>query len=416
MKPAPNNIGLRHYLPILLTLPLAGLAELASLYSIQALLPKLAEVYHIPLNQVGLILSAEVGCLALAMLFTGSLSDRFGRKQTIVVSLLLGGILTLMCTTVSAWPELVLYRALLGLAVSGITAAVTVYICEEVSPALAGVVTGYFIFGNSLGSMSGRVFATLMMEQVSLNVIFMLFGGLLIFMALYVLYFLPASKNFTPSTALNLTQMLKGGIEHFKNRNISLAYVIGFILFGSFTSIFNFVAFYLHREPFNLSFTHIGLIPVSFALTFFSAPTTARLAVRFGAMNMLSMLLLVMITGAAISIFATTAAVFIFGVVVLSVAFFTSHSTILSWVSGHASHAKGQATAFYLFCYYAGGAVLGYLNGFVFAKAGWNGLALAVISLLAIGLLLSRILHRLPNKQRAVEAREMFNIGIDADR
>ncbi|VFS83775.1 Inner membrane transport protein ynfM [Raoultella terrigena] len=138
--------------------------------------------------------------------------------------------------------------------------------------------------------MSGRVFATLMMEQVSLNVIFMLFGGLLIFMALYVLYFLPASKNFTPSTALNLTQMLKGGIEHFKNRNISLAYVIGFILFGSFTSIFNFVAFYLHREPFNLSFTHIGLIPVSFALTFFSAPTTARLAVRFGAMNMLSML------------------------------------------------------------------------------------------------------------------------------
>ena len=72
MKPAANNIGLRNYLPILLTLPLAGLAELASLYSIQALLPKLAEVYHIPLNQVGLILSAEVGCLALAMLFTGA--------------------------------------------------------------------------------------------------------------------------------------------------------------------------------------------------------------------------------------------------------------------------------------------------------------------------------------------------------
>ena len=121
-----------------------------------------------------------------------------------------------MCTTVSAWPELVLYRALLGLAVSGITAAVTVYICEEVSPVLAGVVTGYFIFGNSLGSMSGRVFATLMMEHVSLNVIFMLFGGLLIFMAFYVLYFLPASKNFTPSTALNLTQMLKGGIDILK--------------------------------------------------------------------------------------------------------------------------------------------------------------------------------------------------------
>lgn len=36
---------------------------------------------------------------------------------------------------------LVVYRALLGIAVSGITAAVTVYISEEVSPALAGIVT-----------------------------------------------------------------------------------------------------------------------------------------------------------------------------------------------------------------------------------------------------------------------------------
>ncbi|HFY0627925.1 TPA: MFS transporter, partial [Salmonella enterica] len=164
-----NNIEetIGKYLPILMILPLAGLAELASLYSIQALLPKLSEVYNIPLNQVGMILSAEVGFLALAMLFSGTLSDRFGRKPIIFYSLLAGGILTLLCATASSWPMLMVYRALLGIAVSGITAAVTVYISEEVSPALAGIVTGYFIFGNSLGSMSGRVFATLMMEHVS---------------------------------------------------------------------------------------------------------------------------------------------------------------------------------------------------------------------------------------------------------
>lgn len=403
MRTISNNTKLRDYLPILLTLPLAGLAELASLYSIQALLPKLAEVYHIPLNHVGLILSAEVGCLALAMLFTGSLSDRFGRKQTIVVSLLLGGILTLLCATVSVWPQLVLYRALLGLAVSGITAAVTVYICEEVSPVLAGVITGYFIFGNSLGSMSGRVIATLLMDYVSLNFIFILFGGLLIFMALYVFCFLPASKNFTPSTSLNLIQVFKGGMEHFKNKKISLAYIIGFILFGSFTSVFNFIAFYLHHEPFNLPFTQIGLIPVSFALTFFSAPTAARCAMRLGAMNMLSILLIAMMTGAAISIMASNVPMFIFGIILLSVAFFTAHSTLLSWVSNNASHAKGQATSFYLLCYYAGGAVLGYLNGFVFAKEGWHGLALSVIAGLAIGLLISRILQAQSHKQKVME-------------
>lgn len=82
-----NNIEetIGKYLPILMILPLAGLAELASLYSIQALLPKLSEVYNIPLNQVGMILSAEVGFLALAMLFSGTLSDRFGRKPIIFI-------------------------------------------------------------------------------------------------------------------------------------------------------------------------------------------------------------------------------------------------------------------------------------------------------------------------------------------
>lgn len=82
-----NNIEetIGKYLPILMILPLAGLAELASLYSIRALLPKLSEVYNIPLNQVGMILSAEVGFLALAMLFSGTLSDRFGRKPIIFI-------------------------------------------------------------------------------------------------------------------------------------------------------------------------------------------------------------------------------------------------------------------------------------------------------------------------------------------
>ncbi len=107
-----NNIEetIGKYLPILMILPLAGLAELASLYSIQALLPKLSEVYNIPLNQVGMILSAEVGFLALAMLFSGTLSDRFGRKPIIFYSLLAGGILT---QSISVKKSLLLWQGLL---------------------------------------------------------------------------------------------------------------------------------------------------------------------------------------------------------------------------------------------------------------------------------------------------------------
>ncbi len=401
------NNSLWRYIPLLLILPLSGLAELASLYSIQALLPKLSEVYNIPLNQVGLILSAEVGFLAFAMLFSGSLSDRFGRKKIIVFSLLAGGILTLLCATTSSWHVLVFYRALLGIAVSGITAAVTVYITEEVSPALAGVVTGYFIFGNSLGSMSGRVLATLMMEHISVGSIFCFFSAVLLLMALLVFIFLPASKNFTASPSLNLTQMLKGGREHFTNIKISACFIIGFIIFGSFTSAFNFLAFHLHGKPYHLPYSLIALIPISFSLTFFAAPFSAKMAMRYGSMNTLSLLLIMMLCGALMTFISPTLPIFILGIICFSVAFFSSHSTLLTWVSSHAPHAKGQATAFYLLCYYAGGAIIGYLNGYVFAAIGWNAVAISIMGLLVIGLLLSRYLHITERKETEVGIMDM---------
>lgn len=399
-----NNIEetIGKYLPILMILPLAGLAELASLYSIQALLPKLSEVYNIPLNQVGMILSAEVGFLALAMLFSGTLSDRFGRKPIIFYSLLAGGILTLLCATASSWPMLVVYRALLGIAVSGITAAVTVYISEEVSPALAGIVTGYFIFGNSLGSMSGRVFATLMMEHVSIDTIFFIFGGVLIAMALAVKLFLPTSRQFVPTPSLQLGAVLKGGLEHFKNIRVSLCFVIGFILFGSFTSIFNFLAFYLHRPPYELSYTWIGLIPVSFSLTF-SCAICCPCRVEYW-VDECAQYADHLYDGRCISYANRPFSVgFHFRYRFTVSRIFSAHSTVLAWVSSRSPNAKGQATSFYLLCYYSGGAVMGYLNGYLFSWQGWNAIAASCLMMLGIGLFICRFIFAKYEKQPQIK-------------
>lgn len=394
MSNDPQKFSLLTYLPIIITLPLAGLAELASLYSVQAMLPKLAEVYGIPLNQVGLILSVEIGCLALALLFSGSLSDRFGRKQLICGSLLAGGLLTLCCALASSWSMLLLLRGLLGLTVSGITAAVTVYISEEILPAMAGIITGYFIFGNSLGSMSGRVFASQLMDRIPVAAIFIIFGVTLLVMALLVLFFLPASKHFVPTPRLNLALMLRGGIAHFRHKTLPLMFIVGFMIFGCFTSVFNFIAFHLHNAPYHWSYGWIGLIPVSFALTFFSAPAAGRATLKYGAMNVLTLLLSMMLAGIVTTLLSENIVVFIGGIMCFSVAFFTSHSVALAWVSKNARLNKGQATAFYLFFYYLGGAAVGYLNGFIYARFSWNGMVILIVLMLTVALLTCRILQK----------------------
>lgn len=380
---------------ITLCLALAGCAELASLFFVQPLLPKLAAEYGIPVGQVSIILSAETGLLAFGLLFTGSLADRFGRKQLISVSLVLGGLMTILAPFATSWTMLVTLRALAGLFLSGIAAAATAYISEEVDGKLAGVVTGYFVFGNSIGGMSGRVIASQLMDRIPVQYIFFIFGAILLAVAALVITALPASKNFRASPSFNATSVIRGGAHHFADPKVSLAFVISFVIFGTFTSLYNFLAFNLHREPFNVSHASAGLISTCFLLSFFTAPRAGRLATRYGAMNVLAVLLATMIAGMLVTVVAPNATVFIVGVVIFTAAFFGCHSLGLGWVSKNAVQAKGQATALYLFFYYLGGSVVGYLNGLVFVRFDWIGLTTFVISLLAGGIVITRVLNRL---------------------
>ncbi|HHT0027699.1 TPA: MFS transporter [Klebsiella michiganensis] len=382
LNSAPVKVS--NYIRIILALALSGLAELASLFFIQPLLPVLAVEYDVPVSQVSIILSAETALLAIGLLFTGTLSDHYGRKKLIIVSLLLGGLLTMLCPLVESWAMLVALRAVIGLALSGIPAAATAYISEEVAPVVAGVVTGYFVFGNSMGGMSGRIVASQLIDHISINTIFYGFAISLILVALLVYFLLPASQNFKPTQSLNVLRVVKGAASHFKNKKLALAFVISFIIFGVFTSLYNYLAFFLKGEPFHISPANAGLLSFSFALSFFTAPQAGRLSAKYGSMRVLRALFVMMALGMLLTL-TSNVVTFIIGAVIFTGCFFGCHSIGLSWVSKNATHARGQAVALYLFFYYMGGSVIGFVNGFVFHSMGWQGMTGFIIALLAVG-------------------------------
>lgn len=382
LNSAPVKVS--NYIRIILALALSGLAELASLFFIQPLLPVLAVEYDVPVSQVSIILSAETALLAIGLLFTGTLSDHYGRKKLIIVSLLLGGLLTMLCPLVESWAMLVALRAVIGLALSGIAAAATAYISEEVAPVVAGVVTGYFVFGNSMGGMSGRIVASQLIDHISINTIFYGFAISLILVALLVNFLLPSSQNFKLTQNLNVLRVVKGAASHFKNKKLALAFVISFIIFGVFTSLYNYLAFFLKGEPFHISPANAGLLSFSFALSFFTAPQAGRLSAKYGSMRVLRALFVMMALGMLLTL-TSNVVTFIIGAVIFTGCFFGCHSIGLSWVSKNATHARGQAVALYLFFYYMGGSVIGFVNGFVFHSMGWQGMTGFIIALLAVG-------------------------------
>lgn len=380
---AASEVNAGAYIRIILALALSGLAELASLFFIQPLLPVLAIEYEVPVSQVSIILSAETAMLAIGLLFTGTLSDHYGRKRLIIVSLLLGGVLTILCPLANSWALLVTLRAVIGLSLSGIAAAATAYISEEVAPVVAGIVTGYFVFGNSMGGMSGRIIASQLIDYVSINTIFYGFAVSLILVAILVKFLLPASRNFKPTENLNVLCVVKGAAAHFKNRHLSLVFVISFIIFGVFTSLYNYLAFFLKGEPFNISHANAGLISFSFALSFFTAPQAGRLAEKYGSMNVLRTLFAIMALGMLLTL-VNQVVIFIVGAVIFTACFFGCHAIGLRWVSKNATHARGQAVALYLFFYYMGGSLIGFINGFVFHATGWHGMTGFIIALLVV--------------------------------
>ena len=135
----------------------AGFSTFALLYSVQPLLPLFAAEFQLGAAASSLALSVTTGMLAVAMLLASSLSDVWGCKPVMVVSLLASALLTLAAALAPSWPALLLLRTLLGLALSGLPAVAMAYVGEEMHPKSVGLAMGLYISGSSLGGMGGRL-------------------------------------------------------------------------------------------------------------------------------------------------------------------------------------------------------------------------------------------------------------------
>ncbi|HKR75954.1 MAG TPA: MFS transporter, partial [Rhodanobacter sp.] len=93
----------------------AGLATFGLLYCVQPLMPEFSRDYGVSEAGAAMSLSLTTGVLAFAMLFAGGVSDAWGRKSTMVASLLASSVLVLVTAAMPDWTALLLVRSLLGL-------------------------------------------------------------------------------------------------------------------------------------------------------------------------------------------------------------------------------------------------------------------------------------------------------------
>lgn len=97
----------------------AGLIFLQG-YMIAPLIPRLSEVFNVPVQEIGFIVPAYMLSYALMALFYGLLSDRFGRWSIIRLSLIIFIVCTALTATSQTAGQMATWRLLTGIGASGV--------------------------------------------------------------------------------------------------------------------------------------------------------------------------------------------------------------------------------------------------------------------------------------------------------
>lgn len=388
--------GTKQFRQVNLAFFAGGFTTFAVLYCIQPLMPEFSRDFHISPTLASLSLSVATISLAISMLLVGSLSEAWGRKPIMIFALFSASILSIMAALAPNFHILLIIRALIGMVLAGLPAIAMAYLGEEIKPTSLGVAMGLYISGNSVGGLSGRVITGMLTDFFNWRVALAIIGLFSLVASLLFWRLLPPSKNFK-ARSLETGKLFKSMASHLKDPGLLCLYGIGFLIMGSFVTLFNYIGYQLTAPPYSLSQTLVGWLFVVYLVGTFSSTWMGRLADIYGRRKVIWIAIFIMLSGAAITL-NSYLGLKVLGIAIFTFGFFGSHSIASSWVGRRATHDKAQASSLYLFFYYLGSSIGGTAGGSFWTAFGWGGLISMISGFLILALLLSVRLSAIPAK------------------
>nr|WP_229429205.1 MFS transporter [Massilia sp. ST3] len=361
-----------------------GFSIFALLYCVQPLMPLLAQDFHLTPAQSSLALSVSTATLAVALLASSSVAERFGRKTVMVASMYSGAALTLLCAFTADYAQLVGARALLGLMLGGLPAVAMAYLSDEIEPTSLGLSMGMYISGSAFGGMSGRVLSALVSDFVSWRIAVGLLGAAGLYAAWEFSRSLPPSRH-ADTRPPRGPGFIDGLRVHLRDPGLPWLFALPFLLMGSFVSLYNYIGYRLLAPPFELRQSAVGALSLLYLLGIFSSMWAGKLGDKLGRRNVLWLLMGVMIAGLLVTLHDSVFAV-VLGVGVATFGFFAAHSVASSWVGRRARPPQALASGIYLFFYYLGSSVVGWATGYVWELWAWTGVVGMLGAILLVGL------------------------------
>ena len=368
----------------------AGFTTFALIYCVQPIMPVLGREFGLDAATASLSLSATTQSLAVAMLVASSLSEAYGRKPVMVLSLFSSSALMIGSAFAPNWPTLLALRALAGLCFSGLPATAMAYVGEEMDRGSVGLAMGLYIGGTGLGALAGRLIVGGFTDLGSWRLGLFVIGALALASSVVFVAALPPSRHFRPGSP-HPRAIAAGFARHLRNPVQLILYAEGLLLLGVFVSLYNYLGYRLMAPPYGFSQTAVGLIFTISLVGIASSAWIGDLAGRLGRGRVFPGLVLLIAAGTALTL-SSSVVVILLGMALLTFAFYGAHTVASAWVGIAAGQGKAQAASLYLFSYYTGSSLVGWAGGIAYGYAGWNGVASLAGAVLAVALGLSGLM------------------------
>jgi YNFM family putative membrane transporter len=378
---ARQDGGMPHSRLALAGFLLGAAGMFAVMYSTQAILPELSREFDVSAAQAGLTVSVVIVVLAAGAWIWGPLSDRWGRKRSLVLSSALVSVPTLAAALAPSFEVLLVCRALQGLCMPGLLTVGAPYVVEVFGPVLGGRAMGMYILALVSGGIVGRVGIALTTAVFDWR------------WPIAVLALLPAAGAVLMARTLPEAPRHESTARRWdavrrlaRNRRLLQATAAASAMFFAFVGVFSFVSFRLEQAPFHWGQATGSLVFLAWGFGLLG-PAAGSLADRIGWRSVVVAALAT--TAAAIALSLPSSTFTLLPALGLMAAAMFCGVTAAQIGSATATTAdRGVASAMYFSAYYGSGALGGYLPGLAWEHWRWNGVVACCLGVLALTLAL----------------------------
>ncbi len=353
-------------------------ANFTMIYLPQPVLPVIRSEFGVTASRASLLVSAVIFGMALSNLPFGVLADRSPVRPLVIAGGTVIAACGLFCAATKSLWLMVAARFVQGLFVPSLTTCLVVYLVRNLPPERLNVVTGSYVAATVTGGLGGRLLGGLIHVPAHWRYAFVTSSALLLCATVAAAAGLPGEEG-----RREPGERPPGFRALLSDPRSLRSYLVAFGGYFVFSSIFNYLPFYLAGPPFEASVHVITLMYLSYGVGIFAGPLSGRMSNRIG--NGATMVLGSMLFAAAIgATFIPSLPVVAASLPLVCGGFFSIHAAAAGSLNRSLGSGRGRANSLYVLFYYLGGSLGITAGGHAYQRFGWRGVAGLGILVLAL--------------------------------